>query len=280
LLPARLMLQVAEPMLLLAKPISLVAQPMLQVPESVLQVPGGMVRVPERMLLVPEGMLLVPDSMLPVPKPMLQEEKTMLQEYDLILRRLLATKAVQQKVAGVWIWEEKNLRGWEMLRQAMEQGKETLDLGEAALALLDGTLQAAHTTLHEKTKQIGGLAKVRFRKDPIKRQAFVGLRAIGTTVVTTRRSADNLAAAWAKADPTGSYVGTDLNAYNALRTALGSAQSSRETEHAGVRQARKDLDALLVSVHGDLVAWYAAATRVFTDATPEGQLLRVEIPTV
>jgi hypothetical protein len=113
----------------------------------------------------------------------------------------------------------------------------------------------------------------------VKSQAFVGLRAVGTTPPTTRRSADDLAAAWAKADPDGSYLGMTLNDYNGLRSALGSSLASRESERAGVVQARKNLDALLRTLRKELVAWYAAATRVFPASTPEGKLLRTEIPT-
>ncbi len=134
-------------------------------------------------------------------------------------------------------------------------------------------------TLHAKTKQIVGLAKLRFRKDAIKSQAFAGLRAVGTTVTLTRRSADDLAAAWAKADPSGSYEGTSLADYNALRTALDTAQASRESARTGVKQAKRSQQSVLKDIHDDLVAWYGTATRVFDTNTETGALIRAKIPT-
>ena len=137
----------------------------------------------------------------------------------------------------------------------------------------------AQKTLHAKTKLVVGLAKVRFRKDAVKSQAFAGLRAVGNTLTLTRRSADDLAAAWAKADATGSYEGTSLTQYKALRTALDSAQTTRESARAALRQAKKQQQTVLKDAQGDAVAWYATATRVFDSNTETGALVRAQIPT-
>ena len=199
--------------------------------------------------------------------------------HDEVLQRLLATKAVQEAIAVQWVWEEKPVVGWVATVTTLTQTKVTVDQGEAALALAEGALSSSKDTLHAKTKQIVGLAKLRFRKDPVKSQAFVGLRALGTTATTTLRSADDLAAAWAKADATGSYVGTSLADYNALRTSLATAQAGLESARATLRQAKKHQQSVLKDTHGDLVAWYGAATRVFDTNTETGALVRAQIPT-
>ena len=200
-------------------------------------------------------------------------------DHDELWLRLLATKAVQEKIVAEWVWDEKPVAGWVDVQTAMTQAKSTVDQSEAGLALLEGAVAQAQTALHAKTKQVVGLAKLRFRNDPMKAKVFEGLRAVGTTVSLTRRSADDLAAAWAKADATGSYVGTSLADYNTLRAALDSAQTARESGRTGVKQSKKSQQTTLKSVKGDLVAWYAAATRVFPDNTATGALVRAEIPT-
>ena len=200
-------------------------------------------------------------------------------DHDELWLRLLATKAVQEKIVAEWTWEEKPATGWAQVQTAMTQAKSMVDQSEASLTLLDGAVTQAQAALHARTKQVVGLAKLRFRNEPVKAKAFEGLRAVGTTVSLTRSSADDLAAAWAKADATGSYVNTTLADYNALRTALDTAQTNRESGRTGVKQAKKSQQSVLKSVKGDLVAWYAAATRVFPDNTATGALIRAEIPT-
>ena len=200
-------------------------------------------------------------------------------EYDDVHARLLATRAVQAQIAAQWTWEEKTLAQWDSVKAGLETAKASLDGAEAAEALAVGALEKAGTALHEATKQALGLAKVRFRNTPETLKAFTGLQAKKTSLAAIKQSADDFAAAWEQADSAGSYAGVSLTTYKALRTELGSKESARSAAKAATKQAKTQLNSTKKSVHGDLIAWYAAATRVFPIATVTGDLIRSQIPT-
>lgn len=200
-------------------------------------------------------------------------------DYDELHARLLATRAVQGQIASEWLWDEKTLAQWDASKTGLEGAKAALDGAEAAEALAVGALEKASATLHEATKQALGLAKVRFRKTPETLKAFTGLQATKSSLAAIKQSADDLAAAWLKADSAGSYAGVSLTDYNAIRSALTSAESGRSAAKAATKQAKAHFASEKRSVHSDLVAWYAAATRVFPIGTETGALVRAQIPT-
>ena len=200
-------------------------------------------------------------------------------DYDELQARLLATRALQAQLADEWTWDEKTLAQWDASKTKLEGTKGVLDGAEAAEALAIGGLEKASAALHEATKQALGLAKVRFRKTPETLKAFEGLRASKSSLAAIKQSADDLAAAWLKADSAGSYAGVSLTDYNGVRSALTHAQSARSAAKAATKQAKAQFASEKKSVHSDLVAWYAAATRVFPTNTETGALLRAQIPT-
>ena len=200
-------------------------------------------------------------------------------DYDELHARLLATRALQGQLADEWTWDEKTLAQWDTSKTKLEGAKEVLDGEEALEALALGALDKASTALHEATKQALGLAKVRFRNTPETLKAFTGLQAKKTSLAAIKQSADDFAAAWLKADSAGSYAGVSLTDYNGVRTALTSAESARSAAKAATKQAKAQFASEKRSVHDDLVAWYAAATRVFPVGTETGALLRAQIPT-
>ena len=205
---------------------------------------------------------------------------TIVPEFDDLHARLLATRSVQERLALSWLWEEKTLAQWDDLSAALLAGKARVDDAEAAGALSAGALSRDAAALHEATKQALGLAKVRYRDRPETLRALAGLRASKGSVAAVRRSADDLAAAWGKIDGKASYNNVSLPDYSARRAALESRESERSAKRAGVRQEKKDFLERRKTLHRDLVAWYAAASRVFPANTPEGQLLRAEVPTM
>ncbi|WP_395095141.1 hypothetical protein [Armatimonas sp.] len=200
-------------------------------------------------------------------------------EYDELYARLLATRSVQERIASEWTWEEKTVAQWDTLKTGLEGVKAALDGAEAAEALSVGALEKASMTLHDATKQALGLAKVRFRKTPETLKAFTGLQASKSSLAAIKRSGDDFAAAWQKADSAGSYAGVSLASYNATRSALTSAESARSAAKAATKQAKQRFRTQKEAVYQDLIAWYAAATRVFPDSTETGALVRTQIPT-
>ena len=136
------------------------------------------------------------------------------------------------------------------------------------------------TELHEATKQVLGIAKITFRDEPAKAGAFVGLTAVKGTSGVVSRSAQALSSAWQKADPSWAPLpGKTLAAYDALRAKISGQQATVAGAVTAQKEARKALQAAL-NVQDRLTKdWYGVATRVFTDSTPEGQLVRAEIPT-
>jgi hypothetical protein len=200
-------------------------------------------------------------------------------EYDEVHSRLLTTRTVQAQIAAQWTWEEKTLVQWDTLTTTLDASKATFDEAEAAEALALGALTKASIALHEATKQAVGLIKVRFRDTPETLKAFANLRAVKASLSAVRQSADDLAAAWQKADPTGSYAGVTLADYNALRTEFAAKERARVAMQGTTKQARQDFTAQKTVAHKACVAWYGAATRVFPLGTETGTLLRAQIPT-
>jgi len=199
--------------------------------------------------------------------------------YDDVYARVQATYEAQQRLSPTWQWEEKSLADWEALLRRLRSEKAALDDTEAGVDVQMGALEAARKTLHQHTKQVLGLAKVRFRNEPAKLRAFAALQASNRSLTELRQVANDTLAAWQQTDPDAHFGTLDTNAYAALLATLNDTDKDAGGLRAARQQTRQALNKSLKVAQGDAVAWYAVATRVLPADTPDGQFLRAHIPT-
>ncbi|WP_394793260.1 hypothetical protein [Armatimonas sp.] len=201
-------------------------------------------------------------------------------DYDDVRARLLKTQAVQGQLQAVWVWDKATLADWQAAIVSLDGAR---DASQDAIATLQNARSAAAaglTTLHEATKQALGIAKIAFRDQPTKAGAFVGLTAVSKSFPAVSRSAQALSSAWQKADPAWVPLpGKTLAAYDAIRAQVNAQHAAVASAVSAQKDTRRALQAALKVQDRRSKDWYAVATRVFPDNTPEGQLVRAEIPT-
>lgn len=198
--------------------------------------------------------------------------------FDEIYARVQATYEAQQRLTPTWQWEEKSLADWEAHLTRLRSEKAALDDTEAGLEVSLGALDVARKALHQHTKQVLGLAKVRYRNEPAKLRPFATLQASNKSLTEVRQVANDTLAAWQQADPDAHFGTLDTNAYTALLSALNDADKNAGGLRAARQQSRQALNKSLKQAQGDAVAWYAVATRLLDASTPDGQFVRAHIP--
>ena len=201
-------------------------------------------------------------------------------DYDDVRARLLKTRAVQEQLQATWIWDQATLADWQAAVVSLDAARDASQDAMATAQNARSTVAAGLGELHEATKQALGIAKVAFRDQPSKAGAFVGLTAVSKSFPAVSRSAQALSSAWQKADPAWVPLpGKTLAAYDVLRTKINGQQAAAASAVSAQKDVRRALQAALKVQDRRAKDWYAVATRVFTSSTPEGQLLRAEIPT-
>jgi hypothetical protein len=161
-------------------------------------------------------------------------------------------------------------------------GQEALtSAAEQAMLAARGAWDAALDQLHGWTVQGVGMAKARCRNDAAKSAQLANLSASASGRESVLAEALAWESAWASVDAAWVPLpGLTLAAFAALRK---HANEDLKTAHADARATWRKASARLGEMAGDLTdvsqAWYANATRVFPEGTPEGDMIRGTIPT-
>ena len=196
-----------------------------------------------------------------------------------IMQRLRTTRAAQARLSTTWVWKKKTLAQWDV---SISELAALLTAHANARAAEDGARGAqkdAVDRLHAKTKLCVGVAKQEFSDDPAASAAFAPLTATRVSLTARLTAAESVATAWSQFgvnwEPAPGFTLTD---YNALRTGVDQKRQALETAIAATRQANAQLASLAKNLDKQAKSWYAVATRIFPENTPEGQLLRTELP--
>lgn len=201
-------------------------------------------------------------------------------DFNDVRDRLVKTQAVQNQLSATWTWDGATLDDWQEAIASLDGARDTFQDATAATQNARSAAGAGLTELHEATKQALGIAKIAFKSDPAKAGAFVGLTAVGKSYPSVSKSAQALSSAWQKANPNWAPLpGKTLVAYDTLRETINTQQATVAGTLATQKEARRTLQATLKVHDRKAKDWYAVATRVFPGNTPEGQLLRAQIPT-
>jgi hypothetical protein len=194
--------------------------------------------------------------------------------------RTTASKAAQDIVKAVWLWEEKTVPQWladmaEFDTLDVAETTKRAELRSAALAW-NGTTAA----IKEITKDVVGFARIRFRKQPSKLRHFTVLKTNAKGRHSIYQQGLDAHKAWVETDPTWEPR-VDLT-NSVLGSALASALALGDmhaTKKAQWRTAASDLYTKARELDDDCVAWYAAATQHFAFGTSYGDMIRSTVPT-
>ena len=196
------------------------------------------------------------------------------------LQRAQATRAVQASIAGSWVWEEKTVAQWDTAIAALITQTEAAQDAEADYLAKRGEAYAAIDAIHSLAGRCLRMAKNRYRNDPAKLEVIATLRNDAGSHAGHLQDALEWESAWEKLDDEWSPLpGVTLATFKPQRLAALALLEAVTTKKTAWDTEDEELDAMGRALNSDCVAWYEAATTVFPASTPEGDVIRSEIPT-
>ena len=204
----------------------------------------------------------------------------MAQNIEFTLQRAVATSAAQTSLAGGWIWDEKTPAQWASSITTIETQMEAEADAEAEMIAKRGETDAAIDALHSTTARGLRMAKNRYRNDPAKLAVFHNLRADSGSRAGKIQDALEWESGWEKTDALWAPLpGQTLAGFKTTRLAATTLLEAFVGKKAAWESADAVLDAQGRALNADCIAWYEAATTIFPEGTPEGDMIRSTVPT-
>ena len=196
------------------------------------------------------------------------------------LQRAQSTKAVQTSIAATWIWDEMTLPQWDAASTSFVTQMETEQDAEADYLAKRGETDAAIDSIHSLAGRSVRMAKNRYRDTPAKLEVIARLRNDSASRSGKLQDALEWESAWEKLEPAWSPLpGVTLATFKPQRLAAMALLEGLTTKKTTWDAANEQLNTQGRVLNGNCVAWYEAATIVFPAGTPEGDLIRSDIPT-
>lgn len=219
-----------------------------------------------------------------------------------VRERTEKTRAVQATLAtdASWTWPLKPLAQWDADLVSLDAtvndslAKVTAGLNVNQLTAR-GLLDARFDAIHTFTLLAVGVMRVRATTLPGLLQIVNDLSARGDSRRSVEDEADDLLAAWEEWEeqagaPFVPAPGKTLVEFKLLlegaagagqdtNPKLGTLKKNYKAALAKWRRSAGVLNVLYSRLEDECIAWYAEATKVFPEGTPEGNLIREEIPT-
>ncbi len=196
------------------------------------------------------------------------------------LQRAQATRAVQVSIAAAWTWDEMTLPQWDTAITSFVTQMEVAQDGEADYLAKRGETDAAIDTLHSLAGRSVRMAKNRYRDTPAKLEVTNRLHNDSASRSGKLQDALEWESAWEKLEPAWSPLpGVTLATFKSQRLAAMALLEGLTTKKTTWDAADEQLNTQGHTLNGNCVAWYEAATIVFPVGTPEGDLIRSDIPT-
>ena len=199
---------------------------------------------------------------------------------EFIEARLQATRDAQTEIAATWVWEEQTVVQWDTRVSDFTAKKAASDTQEGVMlnkrALFEGTVVQIHDLTVDGVK----MARIKWRKDEPRKAVLATVHADGGGRDTGQKEARAWAAVWSSFDaawvPT---PGNTLAAFNTLVTLSETQENAFKLEHTKWREKAEELNDFAEACEDLCIAWYAAATTVFPEGTPQGDMIRSTVPT-
>jgi hypothetical protein len=197
------------------------------------------------------------------------------------ITRAKTTRHAQEDLKSIWLWNERTLDQWDNeiadLQRIQEICSSARFARNSARAALDASLQE----IHRRTMQFLAMAKFHFRNEPAMFEAISRLTSSGVGRRAIAQEAMDLESAWQKAGP--EWAPTDLNtfaSFQALRKQCTELDAAWIAANSTWRTQSEILNKKAAALNEANIAWFAAATRIFSSGTAEGDMIRRSIPTL
>lgn len=194
--------------------------------------------------------------------------------------RAQSTRAVQASLSATWVWDEMTLPQWDTVITALVTRMEVEQDTEADYLAKRGETDAAIDAVHSLSGRCLRMAKNRFRDTPAKLEVIIRLHNAAASRSGMLQDALEWESAWEKLDGAWSPLpGVTLATFKPQRLAAAALLEGLTSKKTTWDAADEQLNTQGQVLNRNCVAWYAAATTVFPAGTPEGDLIRSDIPT-
>ena len=196
------------------------------------------------------------------------------------MQRSEATLAVMQTLQPTWTWDEMDPATFAARLAAARDAASIQATQKAAYDQQRAAVDTRFADLESRKVQGIGVAGYRFRKMPEQLGMIESVGEYGDSREAILKEAEEWLAAWQRLDPVWNPTAeNNTRAFQALLTDAKAQLSALTGTRADWRKAAVAHNALLAELEDLCVAWYGAATRIFAAGTPEGDLVRGQIPT-
>lgn len=200
---------------------------------------------------------------------------------EFIKQRAVATLAAQTQIAPQWVWQEKTVAAFELQHKGVTDQEELSGEAETAMLAARAAWDGQLDLLHRRTMQGVGMAKSRFRNQPLKLALVENLEARGDSRSAILKEALDWEKAWKQTEQTWSPMPANtFAAFGTLRLqCLEPLQHAYKEKLTAWRDVTNILNGLGRDMEDVNEAWYADACKAFGEGTPEGDMIRGTIPT-
>lgn len=199
---------------------------------------------------------------------------------EFIETRLQATRDAQTEIAATWVWEEQTVVQWDTRVTDFTAKKAASATQEGVMLNKRALYEATLVQIHDLTVDGVKMARIKWRKDEPRKAILSTLSADGGGRDKVQAEARAWAAVWASFDaawvPT---PGNTLAAFNTLISLSETQENAFKMEHTKWREKAEELNDFAEACEELCVAWYGAATTVFPEGTPQGDMIRSTVPT-
>ncbi|MEO7932686.1 MAG: hypothetical protein ABIT76_05970 [Chthoniobacterales bacterium] len=215
----------------------------------------------------------------------------MSESVEFIKNRAVKTISAANQVAADWVWPEKSPAEMQTQLHGIigdtdatppVVGQEEI-VATAQQTMLGSRIawDAGLDQLHLWTTQGLGMARIKYRNQPLQFAKLDGLTAVGSSREETLAEALEWQTAWKKLDPSWAPLPANtLVAFEALRDqCAGDLKTHYAAKQSDLRDETNTLAALARDMEDINEAWYADVCRVFVAGTPHGDMIRSTIPT-
>jgi hypothetical protein len=204
----------------------------------------------------------------------------MSESLEFVLQRAQGTRAAQAAILLAWVWEEKTLVQWDSSIAAFVLQMEAVEDADADVLGKRGELDAAIEALRSLTRRCLNIAKNKYRNTPAKLEVLAHLKVEAGSRSGKLQEALEWESAWEEVDAAWvPLTGVTLASFKTQRLATQTLLESFTNVQASAKGEATKLAQLKDQLSADCHAWYEAATNVFLEGTPEGDLIRSTVPT-
>lgn len=200
--------------------------------------------------------------------------------HEFIETRLQATRDAQVEIAPVYVWEEMTVAQWIARATDFTAKKAASATQEGVMLNQRALFETTVVQMHDLTVDGLKMARIKWRKDEPRKVILSTLSAGGGGRDTVQAEARSWAAVWASFDAAWVPMpGNTLAAFNTLIALSETQENAFKMDYTKWREKAEELNDFAAASEELCVAWYAAATTVFPEGTPQGDMIRSTVPT-